>query len=117
MKKQEDLINAIQKFEKSDNPRTSKYLELFSTIVRVTKQGSGLCWESVVECIEKSDKDFEEEVEKIDLTYGYIRRKIGWEEFCNLTGISIYAISEGFEINDREVFTLDVKIAEENNLI
>lgn len=55
MTKKEKLILAIQAFENTkEGTRISRYLELFTTVNSVLKQGSGLMWEDLVECIRDS---------------------------------------------------------------
>ena len=46
------------------------------------------------------------EENKIPMTYGFLRSRIGWEAFCDITGIDYYAKREGYEIKDDEVFYL-----------
>lgn len=57
------------------------------------------------------------EEEKIPFTYAFLRRKLDWEEFCDLTGIDCYAIRNGFEIKDTEMFNVTESKAKEYNLI
>jgi len=44
------------------------------------------------------------EEDKISFTFSFLRRKIDWEQFCDLTGVDYYATRNGFEIKDSEVF-------------
>lgn len=42
---------------------------------------------------------------------------LGWEGFCDLTGVSYYAKKEGFEVKDSEIFNIPESKAKEFNLI
>lgn len=57
------------------------------------------------------------EEDKISFTYSFLRRKIDWEEFCDLTGIDYYAKANGFEIKDDDVFYIAESKAKQFNLI
>ena len=46
------------------------------------------------------------EENKIPMTYGFLRSRISWEKFCDITGIDYYAKKEGYEIKDDEIFYL-----------
>ena len=46
------------------------------------------------------------EENKIPITYGFLRSKISWEKFCDITGIDYYAKKEGYIIEDPEIFYL-----------
>ena len=46
----------------------------------------------------------QEEENKIPMTYGFLRSRISWEKFCDITGIDYYAKREGYEIKDDELF-------------
>ena len=46
------------------------------------------------------------EENKIPMTYGFLRSRISWETFCDITGIDYYATREGYEIKDDEIFYL-----------
>lgn len=61
----------------------------------------------------------EEKVEEdtIGFTYSFLRRKMDWLEFCELTGTNEWALREGFEIKDDEVFYITESKAKEFNLI
>lgn len=50
-----------------------------------------------------SDRQDEEE---ITFSYSFLRRKLGWEEFCDLTGINRYAKAEGYEIKNTDTFQI-----------
>lgn len=54
---------------------------------------------------------------KVSFTYSFLRRKLNWEQFCDLTGISYYAKANGFEIKDNEIFYFTESKAKEFNLI
>jgi hypothetical protein len=55
--------------------------------------------------------------EKIPFSYGFLRRKLDWEDFCDLTGVDYYATKNGFEIKDNETFEISESKAKEFNLI
>lgn len=55
--------------------------------------------------------------EKIYFTYSFLRRKLDWEKFCDLTGTSFYAIKEGFEFKDNEIYYITKSKAKQFNLI
>lgn len=55
--------------------------------------------------------------ETVSFTYSFLRRKIDWEEFCDLTGISYYAKKDGYEIRDNEVFYIPESKAKAFGLI
>lgn len=57
------------------------------------------------------------EEDKISFTYSFLRRKIEWEQFCDLTGIDYYAIANGYQIKDDEVFYITESKAKQFNLI
>ena len=59
--------------------------------------------EWVNEYIESSNPQPKEE-NKIPMTYGFLRNRISWEKFCDITGIDYYAKREGYEIKDDEIF-------------
>ena len=46
------------------------------------------------------------EENKIPMTYGFLKTRISWEKFCDITGIDYYAKKEGYEIKDDEIFHL-----------
>ncbi len=57
------------------------------------------------------------EEDKISFTYAFLRRKLDWEDFCILTGTSVYAKREGYEIKDSEMFYIAESKAKQFNLI
>ena len=57
------------------------------------------------EYIESLNPQSKEE-DKIPMTYGFLRSRIGWETFCDITGIDYYAKRGGYEIKDDEIFYL-----------
>lgn len=61
----------------------------------------------------KADAEtFEVEVETVPITYGQIKRTIGWSRFCDVTGGNHYSINEWGEYQDREIFDVEVEHAE-----
>ena len=61
--------------------------------------------EWVNEYIESLNPQPKEE-NKIPMTYGFLRSRISWEKFCDITGIDYYAKKEGYTIEDDEIFYL-----------
>lgn len=57
------------------------------------------------------------EEDKISFTYSFLRRKLEWEKFCDLTGTNYYARNEGYEINDTDIFYITESKAKQFNLI
>lgn len=55
--------------------------------------------------------------ETIPITFGLIRAKCGWGEFCDVTGGNHWAINEGWEPSDREIIDVKIKHAKELGLI
>jgi hypothetical protein len=58
-----------------------------------------------------------DEEEKLSFTYSFLKRKLGWEKFCDLTGTSEWAINEGGEINDNEIYYFTISQAKKYNLL
>jgi len=54
---------------------------------------------------------------KISFTYSFLRRKLDWEQFCELTGVDYYALNNGFEIEDSEIFYITETQAKQLNFI
>jgi len=48
--------------------------------------------------------DINSERETIPITYATIKRKIGWSKFAEMTNRNVYAINEGVDFEDREMF-------------
>lgn len=57
------------------------------------------------------------EEDKISFSYSFLRRKLEWEQFCDLTGVNYYAKNEGYEIKDSEIFEITESKAKQYNLI
>ncbi len=57
------------------------------------------------------------EEDKVSFTYSFLCRKLDWNSICDLTGIDYYAIRNGFEIKDNEIFYITESKAKEFNLI
>ena len=55
--------------------------------------------------------------ETISFTYSFLQRKLGREEFCELTGTNYYALNEGYTIQDNEIFKIEESKAKEFKLI
>lgn len=58
----------------------------------------------------------QKEENKVPYTFGHLERVLGWESFCDLTGISYWAKREGFEIKDNEIIYLTEEQIEEYGL-
>lgn len=55
--------------------------------------------------------------EKVCFSYSFLRRKLDWMEFCELTGVNEYARRDGFEIKDHEIFIVTESKAKQFKLI
>lgn len=55
------------------------------------------------EYIQSIKKPIESE-ETVPYTYAHLISVLGWEGFCDVTGISYYAKNEGAVFNDNEIF-------------
>lgn len=55
--------------------------------------------------------------DKISFSYSFLRRKLSWEEFCDLTGTDYYAIANGYEIKDTDLFDITESKAKEYDLL
>jgi len=62
-------------------------------------------------------KEAVNEEDKISFTYSFLRRKLEWEKFCDLTGTNFYARNEGFEFKDSEIYYITESKAKQLNLI
>lgn len=62
---------------------------------------------------------FKEEVEEetVSFTYSFLRRKLQWEDFCDITGIDYYAKRNGYEIKDHEIFEVKETVAKQYGLL
>lgn len=67
------------------------------------------------EYIESLNPKIEEET--VYFSYSFLRRKLDWEQFCDLTGVDYYALKNGYEIKDTEIFNIEESKAKEFNLI
>lgn len=66
--------------------------------------------------IESLNKPVVEE-EKISFTYSFLRRKLDWEKFCDLTGTNEWAKNEGAEFKDNDIYYITEPKAKQFNLI
>lgn len=57
------------------------------------------------------------EEEKIPFTYFSLRQKLSWDEFCDLTGTTYYAMNGRFSIKDDEIFRIEKSKALRFNLL
>ena len=69
------------------------------------------------EYIESLSTVVKNEEEEILFSYGFLRRKLDWEDFCDLTGIDYYAKRNGFLIEYNDTFKILKSKAKEYNLI
>ena len=53
----------------------------------------------------------------IGFTFGYLQRKLDWDDICAITGLSYYCRSKGYIIENSEVFRIKKSIAKQYNLI
>ena len=77
-------------------------------IAQNTLNQEGWLFKSFVE--ESNEKTF-------PFTYATLTRKLDWETFCGITGVSYYAKNEGFQFDDREIFEIKESIAKKYHLI
>src|SRR5690606_24862437 len=63
----------------------------------------------------KKSKDLIED--KISFTYSFLRRKLDWMQFCELTGTNEWCLKEGGEIKDTEIFYVTESKAKEYGLL
>ena len=66
---------------------------------------------------DENQEQAKHEEEKVSFTYSFLRRKIDWEQFCDLTGIDYYAKANGYEVKDNEIFYITESKAKQFNLI
>ena len=55
--------------------------------------------------------------DKISFTYSFLRRKLDWLEFCELTGTNEWAKNEGAEFRDNDIYYITESKAKQFNLI
>ena len=55
--------------------------------------------------------------EIVPVTFYTIKNKCGWSKYCDVTGGNHYAINEGFNPDDREIFDVKISHARELGLI
>lgn len=58
-----------------------------------------------------------EEEKDVPVLFYTIKNKIGWSKWCDVVGGNHYAINEGYNPNDREVFYCTNSQAEELNIL
>lgn len=68
------------------------------------------------EYIESLNSKIEEE-STIGFTYEYLKLKLNWDDICAITGLNYYCRSEGFDIENSEVFRIKKSITKQFNLI
>lgn len=72
---------------------------------------------NMLDTIQDEIEPIEIEEETIPLTYKYLITKLSWEKFCDITGVSYYALNDGYEIKSTEIFNIKESVAKEYNLI
>lgn len=65
----------------------------------------------------KGFKTEEVEEETVSFTYSFLRRKLEWEDFCDITGIDYYAKRNGYGIKDHEIFEIKESTAKQYGLL
>lgn len=59
--------------------------------------------------------DAQEEEKDIPVTYYQIRTTCGWSKWCDITGSNNYALNEGYEPKDSEIFYITKSQAKKLN--
>jgi hypothetical protein len=93
------------------------YAHLLEDKLSYDETEEGNRWGKLVNKLQNFNFDKEVEEEKIPFNYYFLRKKLDWEQFCDLTGIDYYAIRNGFEIKDAEIFYLTESQAKKHNLL
>lgn len=64
------------------------------------------------------EMDDEEKIveETIPINFGTLSRKIDWNELHGIIHVGYYAMQEGFEIKDTEIFQIPLSVVEKYNL-
>jgi hypothetical protein len=92
------------------------YAHLLEDKLSYNETEEGKRWSKLVNKLQ--DFNFDEVIEeKIPFSYAFLRRKLDWEDFCDLTGVDYYATRNGFVIKDNETFEISESKAKEYNLI
>jgi hypothetical protein len=77
--------------------------------------------ENLWECLaEENREDLWKSIkdeETVPITFFQIKNGPGWSKYCDVAGGNHYAISEGYNPNDREIFDVKRKHARELGLI
>jgi len=77
----------------------------------------GDCYGTLCELFGAEIQEEQEPEKTLPFTSYSLQFVLGWEKFCDLTGISYYAKREGFEVKDSEIFNIPESKAKEFNLI
>lgn len=93
------------------------YAHLLEDRLDYNETKAGKKWGILVNKLQDFHFDKEGEEDKISFTYSFLRRKIDWEEFCDLTGIDYYAKANGWEVKDTEIFYITESQAKKYNLL
>lgn len=90
------------------------------------REGSVDSFEGITdETAERLENDFiniftkpvQEKEETVPVTFYAIKNKCGWSRYCDVTGGNHYAINEGYDPDDREIFDIEISHARELGLI
>lgn len=73
-------------------------------------------WRLVENFILEMDEVEKIEEETIPITYSTLKRKIEWNELHEIIHVGYYALREGFEIKDTEIFHIPLSVVEKYNL-
>lgn len=93
------------------------YAHLLKYSLYYDETEEGKDWGELVNKLQNFHFDKEVEEDKISFTYSFLRRKIDWEKFCDLTGIDYYAKANGWEVKDTEIFYITESQAKKYNLL
>jgi hypothetical protein len=92
------------------------YAHLLEDKLSYDETEEGKKWAKLVNKLQDFEFKVVEE-DKVSFTYSFLRRKLEWEKFCDLTSVDYYATRNGFEIEDNEIFYVTESKAKEFNLI
>lgn len=93
-----------------------KLVEKIDDSYRGATRNNSNGWEILEDFLKNGFKE-EVEEETVSFTYSFLRRKLDWIEFCDITGIDYYATRNGFEIKDHETFEIKESIAKQYGLL
>ncbi len=93
------------------------YAHLLEDSLSYDETEEGKRWGKLVNKLQDFEFDKEVEEDKISFTYSFLRRKIDWMQFCELTGTNEWAINEGAEFKDSDIYYLTESQAKKYNLL